>query len=168
MYHSLTFYTTNPHGQNLNSLSREMRNTWSSYHLIPSSKPVIAPPGVSSIKYVEIPGRSDPIDLSSHISPTPIYTTRTGSVTFYFDREYWQHGSAWIYPLDDWTDTYTKLLMEIHGQKKFMILEDDPHYFYEGYFLISDWTPGESYDTVSFNYQLKPFKVHLTLGEETL
>lgn len=187
MYHSLNFYSETPQDRTsawLNS-STNKRNTWGWYHLIPSSKPVVTPPGVSGIKLIEIPGRSDPIDMTNYISQSTIYTMRTGSFNFYFIHEYWRpdvtpfdsvvdpntkNYTPGVKPVspDTWVVTYNALMTYLHGKYKYVILEDDPAHFYEGYFTVSQWAGDANFDGVTLNYQLMPYKKRVAGGGQVL
>ena len=63
-------------------------NTWDTWWLIPSSRPVINPPGFKS-NYIEIPGMDGSIDISTVLTGGyPTYSNRTGSIEYYVMREY--------------------------------------------------------------------------------
>ncbi len=122
-------------------------NTWTDWHLIPASKPVVAPPSVQ-IKMVEIPGSDMQLDLTDYLTGKPQYGLRSGSFSFFVDN----------------SDPYTNpeairsaIMTTIHGKKMQMILRDDPDFYYNGRFTVGNFEPGESRSRVTINYQLDPY-----------
>lgn len=134
MYHSITFGT---------------KNTWTDWHLIPASRPVVSPPSVKTT-YVEIPGGDGSIDLSTALAGRPLYNDRSGSFQFYVENG---HGN--------WFDIYYSIMTYLHGQKMRMVLEDDPRYYYEGRFSVSGWQSGASTSAITINYVLSPYKYEI-------
>ena len=59
-------------------------NTWTDWHLIPSSRPSVVPPTIVT-KYVEIPGADGVLDLSNFLTGRPTYGQRQGSFSFVVD-----------------------------------------------------------------------------------
>lgn len=156
MYHSITF--TNASEDDLNTggftetstgLLLNGVNTWDEWHLIPSSRPTIAMPGVSE-KYIEIPGRDGSIDLSDWLAGRPIYGDRQGSLEFYHQNGY-----------EDWETVRRAMAHYFHGRTLKMILEDDPGYYYEGRFKLNEWKSEASHSKVVIDYRLKPYKWHV-------
>lgn len=124
-------------------------DTYKDWHLVPTSRPTIAMPGIES-KYAEIPGVDGSIDLSEFLrNGRPAYGNRNGSFSFEVenDHEYWMT----IYP---------KILNFLHGKKFKMVLEeDDPDYYWEGRFTMDQYNPGNGdWSNVSISYNVKPFK----------
>lgn len=142
MYHSVTFGTAleNPDG-----LYRG-KNTWDDWHLIPSSRPLVAPPSVRT-KTQEIPGCNGTLDLTEILTGSPLYENRSGSMEFYVDNGYWP-----------WSTAYSAIMAYLHGKRMKMILEDDPDWYYEGRFAVNQWRSDQSYSLITINYDLKPFK----------
>ena len=42
-----------------------------------------------------------------------------------------------------------------------MILEDDPEYYYDGVFDVTDWVSGQQYSTITIEYSVKPYKYRI-------
>lgn len=124
-------------------------NTWTSWYLIPSSRPVIAPPPVVT-KYVEIPGSDGSIDLSDYLIGRPTYGQRTGSLSFEVANgfEYWETIRA-------------SMAQFLHGKTLKMRLEDDPEYYYEGRFTLGPWQSGASNSSITLSYNLNPYKLKI-------
>lgn len=135
------------------------KNTWDDWHLIPTSRPAIAPPPVRT-KFIDIPGGNGALDLTEALSGGPTYGNRTGSISFYVMHEYW--------PI--WTKTYSEIMAYLHGRAyERTILEDDPSWFYTGRWSVNQYQSGASYSQVTLNYTLSPFKKSITaLGEDWL
>ena len=123
-------------------------NTWEDWHLIPSSRPFFAPPSVKT-KELDIPGMDGVLDLTEVISGRPVFGNRTGSHEFIVADGF----SGW-----DWVEAYSTIMDVLHGQGNYAILSDDPGYFYEGRFSVSQWKSDKNWSTISINYNVKPFK----------
>lgn len=124
-------------------------DTYEDWHLIPSSRPTIPPPGVET-KFVTIPGLDGSVDLSQFIrKDRPAYGDRGGTFEFYVenDKEFWM-------------TTYPKILNTLHGKRIKMVLnEDDPDYYWEGRFTVDKHEPGDgNWSTVSISFQVNPWK----------
>ena len=126
----------------------ELFNTWSSWHLIPSSRPCITAPAFTP-KIVEIPGRNGAMDLTEYLTGGPTYGLRTGSLNFI------------IVNHDGNTDPESvreEMANALHGQIYDMVLQDDPSYYYEGRFTVGPVEPGANFSKITLSYQLDPFK----------
>ena len=148
MYHSLIFTNRlenllDPSGEHETGV---FANTWDDWHLIPSSRPVVAPPALNE-KFIEIPGLDGSFDATDFLTGYPTFKDRTGSIKFYVANDYW-----------NWEVAYTTIMSFLHGQRMYMMLEDDPSYFYEGRFSIDEWASEESNSTISIKYRVHPYK----------
>jgi len=139
LYHSITFlYGTD---------FKNSKNTWTHFHLIPSSRPVVSRP-TPVYKYVDIPGMNGSLDLTNYLVGKPTYSDRSGSFTFYVANGYGK-----------WADREMELADFFDGAKEMrMELEDDPHYYYIGRFYLKQWNPGTSNSEVTIEYRVKPDK----------
>lgn len=131
MYHSITI------GE---------KNTWEDWHLIPSSRPLVAPPAVKT-SYVEIPGGNGSIDLTETLSGRPTFQNRSGSWEFVCDNDFLP-----------WHVLYSEIMNYLHGRKFRCYLEDDPEYYYEGRFSVNQWSSAQKYSVIVINYNVAPFK----------
>lgn len=138
MYHSITFGD---------------KNTWDDWHLIPTSRPVIAPPE-PKISQIDIPGSDGVLDLSDSLTGYMNYENRTGSIEFMVVND--------LYYLVDthkeWSELYTEIMKHLHGKKMRMVLEDDPGYFYEGRFKVESWESEEHHSKITIAYDVGPYK----------
>lgn len=145
--HSLIFST--PDGKKTSngsySLGTQRKNTWSSWNLIPTARPSIAPPKVNT-HYVEVPGFNGYLDYTEALSPF-YYGEREGSISFYVMNGY-----------GFWADRKRSIENFIHGKLLFMVMEEDPRWMYIGRWEFGGWdnnTDGIC-STCTFNYHLQP------------
>lgn len=147
MYHSITFSNGSP---TLDSHSRFIgTNTWDDWHLIPSSRPVVASPGVTT-NMVSIPGREGSLDMSEYLTGGIIYGDRSGSWEFYVDNDH-----------ESWITVKNKIMDFLHGKKLKCVLEDDPGYYYEGRFTLNEWRSEATNSIVVINYVVGPYKTFI-------
>lgn len=131
MYHSITYGD---------------KNTWDDWHLIPESRPLFNPPEVKT-KYVDIPGGNGQLDLTEALTGYPVYENRTGSHKFYVENDF-----------KPWDVLYSEICNYLHGVRMRAILEDDPDFYYEGRFEVSDWTSDKYWSTITIDYNVIPYK----------
>ena len=134
------------------------KNSWTDFHLVPTSRPVIPLPTFKE-RYVDIPWRSGSVDLGSLLTGGPTYANRIGSIEFLVDLDAWP----------SWAVAYSTILEYLHGRTMRMTLDDDPEFYYEGRFTVNQWQSGQSFSTVVIDYNLQPFKIDANdLGSEWL
>lgn len=120
----------------------ERKNTWTEWHLIPTSRLTVAEAGVST-NFIEIPGRGDPVDLTEYLTGKPVYGPRSGSWEFVIDNyhEYWE-------------SIRMRIVDFLHGKRLRVTLSDIPTRYYEGRFTVGNLEPGEDFSHVTINYVL--------------
>lgn len=128
-------------------------NTWTDWHLIPSSRPIVAQPAVT-VKMVEIPGSDTPLDLTDYLAGKPQLGLRTGSFTFIIDNGH-----------ENVEEIRKKMVSKLHGKRLQMRLMDDPDYFYDGRFTVGNFESGETNTTVTIGYQLNPYKLTILYNQ---
>ncbi|MCD8119765.1 MAG: hypothetical protein LUE29_09870 [Lachnospiraceae bacterium] len=138
MYHSITFGD---------------KNTWDDWHIVPTSRPFFSPPELKK-KTLDIPGADGVIDLTEALTGYPVYENRTGSIEFVVMNDYCQP----IDSADEWQEIYSDIMDYLHGQKMIAVLEDDPTYYYEGRFTVSQWQSGSYYSVITIDYDVNPYK----------
>lgn len=138
-----------PSNQFLNLLPRGCYNTWDDFHLIPTSRPIIAPPSVKT-NTIDLPGGNGVLDLSYSLTKCPLYDNRKGSLEFIVDPDQ-----------DTWINVYQKLSNYLDGRYRYMTLEDDPYWVYEGKFMVNDWQSDEHWSTITIDYDVKPYKRYI-------
>lgn len=165
MYHSVTFIRED--------IDQE-RNSWDDWALIPTSRPIIAPPNVE-FKFVTVPYSNEPIDLTNLK-----YGTRQGSFEFAIDLENlrirWRDLEPNIWPeleqytwlelerlskgfeSNSWIMAFKDFLDFLNGEKMKVVLEDDPTRYYEGRILVEKFDSGKDFSKIHVNYILEPYK----------
>lgn len=150
MYHSITF--TFGDGTT--------RNTWEHWKLIPTSRPVFAPPKTKT-KYISVPGTYEDIDLTEAIKGYPVYENRTGSFEFIVDNIGSTRDRAELHEF--W---YRDMLGVLNGKKAKAVLEDDPCHYYEGRFFVTGYSPEAHWNKVTIKYEVVPYKLRITTSVE--
>lgn len=141
MYHSIIL---------INSAGTR-KNTWTDWHLIPSIKPTFVMPQFTQ-NYVDVPGRNGSIDMSDYLTGSPSYEDRQGSFEFYMMNT----------DVDqDWDARCNAIAEFLHGKKLKAILEDDPSYYYEGRFSISNKNTSSPTPKITIDYRVGPYKKNI-------
>lgn len=141
MYHSITFGD---------------KNTWNDWHLVATSRPVFNPPSLKR-KTLDIPGGDGLIDVSEALTGYPVYNNREGSFEFVVMNDYLE-----------WQEAYSTISDYIHGQKMTAFLEDDPSYYYEGRFTVSNWKSDKNYSLITIDYDVAPYKRRFSESSKTI
>ena len=150
--HTISFGDLNAAGNSFVPIA----NTWTTWHLIPSSRPAVVEPKVTT-NLVEIPGRDDPLDLTDYLIGRPVYGMRSSGFSFYIDNNH-----------ENWDVIKDKITSALHGKRLKMRLEDSPEYYYEGRFTVSKYTSGASFSSITINYQLNPYKIKIVPNSLTV
>lgn len=153
MYHSVRF-----------TVGSSVKNSWDDWYLVPSSRPVINPPEPKYVS-VDIPGANGSIDLTEVVSGEVVYENRTGTIEFI----------VWNDKPMEWFELYSTIMDYMHGRTVQISLEDEisdggtvPDYYYEGRCKVSGWESGAHYSTISFEYDLYPYKYATTATTKTV
>jgi len=134
MYHSVTFGSM---------------NSFSDWHLVPDTRPVIAMPE-PKITTVEVPGGNGVIDLSESLTGYPIYNIREGEMKFHVLNGH-----------EDWHILYQRIANYLHGRRRKVILEDDPDYYYMGSHKVAWESKNDgTWSDVTISYQYEPYKYY--------
>lgn len=126
-------------------------NTWSDWHLIPSSRPVIAA-AMERTKFVTVGGRSGVLDYSQTLSGRPVFDDRTGSIEFYVENDYWE-----------WETAYVTICETLQGKRVQLALEDNPAHYYEGLLYVDKWASDKGHSKINLKYDLHPTMLTLPL-----
>lgn len=148
--HGITFYYYNT-GEDITSV---IGHTWNTWHLIPTSRPVILPPEPKTL-YTDLPGGNGKLDLTPALTGYVTYDNRTGSIEFIVANGYLS-----------WELTYQNILNAIHGRRVFMVLDDDPNWFYQGRVTVNEWKSDKDYSIITLDYDLYPYKREPTSSDE--
>lgn len=125
-------------------------NTFSDWHLVPDSRPVIALPEMKTVT-VDIPGSNGILDLSESLTHYPLYNNRSGSLDFHVLNDY-----------EPWNVLYHKIANYLHGYRRTLTLEDDPMYYYTGRYSV-EWESNNdgTWSDVTIEYDLDPYKQYI-------
>ena len=135
MYHSLII-----------NVDDDYIDTWDDWKLIPSSRPVIAPP-IERTKFVTVPGRDGALDYSRTPANRPTYDDRTGKIEFYLENDY----AGW-----DWETAYTTICETLKGQRVRFALEDNPSHYYSGLLWVDQFKSDKGHSKITLEYNLHP------------
>lgn len=122
------------------------KNTWDDWKIIPTERPVFAPPKPKTT-YIDIPGGNGSLDLSESLTGYPVYENRTGSFKFRVMNDY-----------VEWYQRYSEIMNYIHGQTVKAILADEPDWFYTGRFTVDSWASGDTWSLITISYNVNPYK----------
>lgn len=122
------------------------KNTWDDWKILPTERPVVAPPKPKTT-YIVIPGGNGALDLSESLTGYPVYENRTGSFKFRVMNDY-----------VEWHERYTEIMEHLHGRSMNAILADDPNYFYKGRFSVDSWESGDTWSQITIGYTVDPYK----------
>lgn len=165
-YHSLRFYNGASSGQyinyrigdNITQVYDEKElffDTWTDFRLIPTERPTIALPK-PNIKMVSIPGRKDPIDMTTYLTGHITYANRSGQWSFYTDNDFIEN---YTYGSNKGYIAFEKSIKDkLHGRIMKVVLRDDPGYFYAGEISIGGLRPGNDRSTLVISYNFYPYK----------
>ena len=129
-------------------------HSWNDWHLIPASKPVIAPPKVKS-KMIDIPGTHGSINLTYVLTGWPMYENRTGSLEFILAPGFLS-----------WENTKSMIMDEIQGRSVHVILGDNPEYYYDGLVWVDALKSDAKLNSITINYDLYPFKRSIITSDQ--
>lgn len=153
--HSITFSTGEKETEGPKAGYLKGLNTWDAWHLIPTSKPIVAGPQPRT-NYIEIPGRDGAIDFSTYLTGNISYGPRSGSWEFAID-------NGW----EGWEAIRQKLYQDLHGKEYWIVLEDNPTWYWVGRVSISDYKPESNYNAVTINYVVEPRCYSIFSGEDS-
>lgn len=145
MYHSITIGT---------------KNTWDDWHMIPVSRPVVAPP-IEKVITVDVSGKNGSTYLSKSVTGYPVFKSREGLWEFYLDTDAWRGenlsgpiGAGALGQISKW------LLKASENPMRLTVrLEDDPAFFYYGRVWVSGGLKQQqNHSVVTLKYSLYPFK----------
>lgn len=121
-------------------------NTWDDWHIVPSSRPLIAAPSVKT-SYINLPGGDGSLDLTEVLAGRPTYNRRSGSWEFIVMNDY-----------GDWATRYSEIMAYLQGQEFRIIFDDDPEYYYFGRLSVNEWRSEAYWSRIVINYNVDPYK----------
>lgn len=128
------------------SLENNPKRAWSTFGLIPSTRPSVVLPTVN-YSIVQIPGTNSRLDITEYLPGGKTYNNRSGS---------WSFAAPVTPDYENWKDRYHDIQEYFDGSRFVVELMDDPGVYYEGRLSASNYEPGSNYSTVTINYDLDP------------
>lgn len=134
----------------------KQRHTWDDWKLIPSKRPVVPYPEVKEqiVDVDSIDGSG--IDLTESLAGHPLFKDREFEIEFYRQQ------------VDNWSGGIKEIANWLHGNRVKMILDDDPAYYYEGRFTVSDTASDKYYSKLTFKGKLYPWKLHIFKSDDEI
>ena len=131
----------------------DVRNTWTDWHLLPESPPVVPTPKPKT-NYVDIPGRvRGPLDMTRVPFERQTYERITGTWTFYMRDDYWHDAHRW--------GDFETIRSWLHGRVTRMKLEEDPVHLFYGRFTVDPPKGGKGPFAVQIGYDLEPIRYNM-------
>lgn len=124
-------------------------NTWDDWHIVPSSRPLIAAPKVKT-SFVSLPGGDGALDLTEVLAGRPTYERRTGSWEFIVMNDY-----------GNWADRYSEIMAYLQGKEFNIIFDDDSNYYYRGRLSVNEWRSEPYYSRIVIDYNTDPYKYNV-------
>ena len=121
-------------------------NTWDDWHIVPSSRPLIAAPQVKT-SFISLPGGDGALDLTEALAGRPTYERRTGSWEFIVMNDY-----------GTWYERYSEIMAYLQGMQYRIIFDDDPDYYYIGRLAVNEWRSEPNWSRIVINYNVDPYK----------
>lgn len=169
--HSIVFAT------NLNSLydnhkinfdgkragSGNTRHTSLDWFLSPVERPSIDKAEVKE-NYIEIPGTNGGLDLTESLTGSPLYNYIEGSFEFKIlnDRKLPILNNKCEFVSEkeiSWEYLNRDIRAFLNGKERYMMLEDDPSWFYKGRFTVGRYDSSETANSkIVIEYKVYPFK----------
>ena len=127
-----------------------IRHTYNDWGLLQVGPATVSPPKVQTY-FIKVPGRDGSLD----------YTTALDGNVHYESRKYEQTLKC-VSGRSDMKRIYHELLNFLHGRKARAVLDDDPNYYWEGRFEVTEpeWNK-KGYWTVDIEGQVDPYKYNI-------
>lgn len=143
--------------------SGDTRHTSLDWFLSPVERPSIDKAEVKE-HYVDIPGMNGGLDLTESLTGFPLYNYIEGSFEFKVlnDRklpELNDEGDLIAERDLPWEILNRDIRTFLNGKKKYMMLEDDPSWYYVGRFTVEKYDSSETVNSkITIAYKVYPFK----------
>lgn len=132
----------------VHSISFGNYNTWNTWKLFPTTRPLVAPP-TPNTKLETVKGYDGYLDYTKVLSNTITFNDREGSWDFRVIET----------SMNSWKNVYNDIVDKIDG-KYFdsIVLQDDPTYKYKGRLSVANWRNSGQETTITISYRLYPYK----------
>lgn len=169
--HSIVFATDlgslyNNHKINLDTEragAGNTRHTFLDWFLSPVERPSIDKAEVKE-NYIEIPGTNGGLDLTESLTGSPLYKYIEGSFEFKIlnDRKLPILNNKCELTKEKeitWEYLNRDIRSFLNGKERYMMLEDDPSWFYKGRFTVGRYDSSETANSkITIAYKVYPFK----------
>ena len=140
------------------------------WFLIPKERPSIDKATVKE-HYIDIPGINGGLDLTESLTGFPLYNYIEGSIDFVIRNDKIayildNHGYVSKEKEITWELLNRDIREFLNGKRRYMMLEDDPSWYYEGRFSVEKYTSSEAANSsITINYKVYPYKKLSTCRE---
>lgn len=141
--------------KNFHSINIGDKNTWDDWHLVPTSRPLVAPPQPRT-SYADLVGGDGSMDLTTSLTAKPIYGNRMGSWEFLVINTGQIPTDTTVPGL--WATRYSEIMNYLHGKKFNIILDDEPGFYYTGRLSVTGWQSQKGNSTITIDYNVDPYK----------
>lgn len=159
MFHGMTFYSRKDF-KSVPDPQTIRRRTWEDWHIIPTTMPIVARTQ-PKMNYQSTYAAQGGIDMTDAVLGYPVYERREGSWEFSIINSYVDINGQTVQTLQS-DLLITKIMEIINGRPLYMVLDDDPDFFYYGRFWIEDVKRSETLTGVVIKYSLNPWKISKT------
>lgn len=173
MDHSIRFannvpdlYLVNPIYGNIRDTT--VRHTYYDWFLMPEERYSIEPPELKE-SYVDVPGANGALDYSEALTLYPTYKNIEGSMSFLIenDRIIKSFTRLQDRPMY-WNNLYNEIKTYLHGRCRYMLLEDNPEWYYYGRFTVGKYDSSDGkISKITISYNLMPFRRLCWLIDDT-
>ena len=115
------------------------RHTWDDWHLIPTSRPLLAVPQPKT-NFIEIPGAHGSLDYTEVHSGVKYYA-RAGSWEFIVANDY-----------GEWYNRKAEITNYLQGKVFQVIFTDDPRYYITCRLAVNEWRSEKDWSTIVIDY----------------
>lgn len=141
-------------------------NTWTDWHLVPTSRPVIKIPEIKKYSQ-DIPGGNGELDFTTSLTGYPVYKNRTGSFEFMvMNRSIDTNlGDAYGYNNEtntEWRAIYSEISNTLHGKIVYLQSPEWKGWYFKGRLTVNDWKSDSAYSSIVLDYDLEPFMLTVT------
>lgn len=130
------------------------KDSYEEFHLVPCGRQYIENPPITT-NYIDIPGSSGQLDLSTILTGCPIFGNREGSLEFYVLND--------IKPFEV---IASEIANYLHGRAMKVISSDDKMWYYYGRLSLNSSSLDNSHSKITIDYHLDPFKYRIWATDE--
>ena len=136
------------------------KNTWTDYHMVPVNGIYLPPSPEQKRTTIDLKTGNGLLDVSTVLTGYPLFQNRSGELQ-YLILDPWdltELGIATTLSMPSAYDVYSQILNDIHGCSGNMSFEDDPGWYYQGYFTVRSMETNSIRRSISIGYELSPYK----------